>query len=323
MKVHLTTICRISVILAFLLLGFGAASVAAQTSQVTVTYDPLPADWREIQIPPYTGIGDFKPLLGLYLGPGDCPYGDETCYIPFDNVGKPPAGPTGRATIRVSIRPRQEASIFFRDSSCTGEMPLAQVCETGETTLDGYPALWDFEHGNSFGDTLVYQVDIGLPEHALFIDVGVCAPYGEQIINCGENVDAVTEQARAVVNGLHFQLEDDSAPSAAPCQAQISYPSDLRPGDSLAPDVSFWDSNLQAVEPLSFSMLIDGLQTNQATWSGRDTLVEVDYICPDGKPGHDTFTIHGSGPGVIPTRVPTSSIPGSEPPDSGSILVVC
>ncbi len=291
MKIRLITICCLSLIIVFLLLALGATEGTAQEPQVTVTYDPLPVGWKEFSCPE-------SQLLCLTFGEGETDYSG--------GYGK--VGPEGMIVVFVSQWPALH------------DFPAGYASSWEKITVDGYPALYT-RRNDQYSDYMLYHVDVGLLPNVIQIGVDLCGPEGggDGYESCHIGIDPLLEQTKEMVGRLHFNM--GGAPAAGgSCTAHMSYPTDIRPSDTLAPEIYFSGANNQSVEPLSYSLYIDGVQTSQVSWSGNDTLVEVSYTCPNGKEGHDTFTIPGSGPSGIPTRIPPTAATRGEPPDDGSIL---
>jgi hypothetical protein len=300
MKTRWIDICRASLAVVVLLLLIGVGFVCAQEQEVTVTYDSLPSGWSEMEVNP--GL-----LLKLHF--------DEKSSEGFSII-----------TVRIREKLNTLSDWLMTAAGCR-----EITCESGETTVDGYPAFWakHFEDGSELKPIhLIYQIDVGLNHDnpraieiwSLICAPGVCGP----IAAYDPNIELTVEETREMINRLHFHVSG----AGESCSAQISYPTDLRPGDILMLDVFFMDSNNQVVDPLSYSIYIDGEKTSQVIWSGNATSVVVDYVCPNGEKSRETITIPGSGsegiepiepPGIEPIA-PIEPIEPIEPSETGNIL---
>jgi uncharacterized membrane protein len=69
------------------------------------------------------------------------------------------------------------------------------------------------------------------------------------------------------------------------CQAIVSLPKDLKPGDDLSPAVVFKPlKGNERITPLSVNWFFNGKEANSIVWDGQYVEIELQYTCPNHMP---------------------------------------
>jgi hypothetical protein len=93
------------------------------------------------------------------------------------------------------------------------------------------------------------------------------------------------------------------------CQAIISLPKDLKPGDDLSPAVVFKPlKGNEKIIPLSQQWFFNGKEANSIVWDGKYVEIELQYTCPNHMP-HSEILDFLAYKEVTATKLPPTETP--------------
>lgn len=96
-----------------------------------------------------------------------------------------------------------------------------------------------------------------------------------------EEIHALVQTGQAFLETVRFQVKGAPAPAELPaCNATMLIPNNLRPGDTLSPDVNVTSADNKPVQgPYSAVWFINGQQANSVKWDGIETRVTLQLSC--------------------------------------------
>lgn len=117
------------------------------------------------------------------------------------------------------------------------------------------------------------------------------------------------------------QTEITPSPTpAGACSPVIGNLDGLKPGDTLSPDVQYYDPDGKNVGALSSVLYFNGQQANSIIWNGSETTIILQYTCPDHS-AHQTQVVvpayAGGGSANPPDSQNQPNPPAASNPNSG------